>query len=104
MLSSVLHSFKRIASGGLLLFAASLSPCAVAQTSPESLLIGTGDQLHIQVMDTPQMEQHPRVTDAGEVPIEGAGNVKVAGLTPAGAAIAIQNSLIDEAARGRGDD
>ena len=40
------------------------------------------------------MEQHPRVTDTGEVPIEGAGNIKVAGLTPAGAAIAIQNSLI----------
>src|ERR1039458_1265741 len=94
MLNSVLRSFKRIASGGLLILAASLSLCAVAQAPHESLLIGSGDQLHIQVLDTPEMEQHPRVTDAGEVPIEGAGNVKVAGLTPAGAATAIQNSLI----------
>ena len=44
--------------------------------------------------DTPEMEQHPRVTDAGEVPIEGAGNVKVAGLTPAEAAAAIQDRLV----------
>jgi polysaccharide export outer membrane protein len=60
----------------------------------ESLLIGPGDQLHIQVADTPEMDQHPRVTDAGEVPIEAVGNVQVAGLTPAAAAIALQNRLI----------
>lgn len=65
-----------------------------AQTARESLLIGAGDLLHIQVADTPEMEQHARVTDAGEVPIEGAGNVKVTGLTPAAAAIAIQNQLV----------
>ena len=40
------------------------------------------------------MEQHPRVTDAGEVPIKAVGNVKVAGLTPAEAAAAIQNQLV----------
>jgi protein involved in polysaccharide export with SLBB domain len=34
---------------------------------PETLLIGPGDQLHIQVVDTPELEQHPRVTDAGEI-------------------------------------
>jgi polysaccharide export outer membrane protein len=60
----------------------------------ESLLIGAGDQLHIQVADTPDMDQHPRVTDSGEVPIVGAGNVKVAGFTPYEAASAIQNQLI----------
>ena len=60
----------------------------------ESLLIGPGDQLHIQVADTPEMDQHPRVTDAGEVPIEGVGNVQVAGLTPAAAAVVLQNRLI----------
>lgn len=63
-------------------------------TASESLLIGPGDQLRIQVADTPEMDQHPRVTDAGEIPIEAAGNVKVAGLTPADAATAIQNQLI----------
>jgi polysaccharide export outer membrane protein len=64
-------------------------------TASESLLIGPGDQLHIQVADTPEMDLHPRVTDAGEVPIEAVGNVHVAGLTPAAAEIAMQNRLID---------
>jgi polysaccharide export outer membrane protein len=72
---------------GLLLGAAPL-------VASESLLIGPGDQLHIQVADTPEMEQHPRVTDAGEIPVEAVGNVKVAGLTPANAATAIQDRLI----------
>ena len=94
MLNSNSFSFKRIVEGSLLMFAVCASLTAIAHASSESLLIGPGDLLHIQVADTPEMEQHPRVTDAGEVPIEGAGNVKVAGLTPADAAVAIQNSLI----------
>lgn len=94
MLSSVRSSLMRIAGSCLLMLAASLSLNAVAQVASESLLIGPGDELHVQVLDTPEMEQHPRVTDAGAVPIEGAGDVRVAGLTPAGAAIAIQNALI----------
>jgi polysaccharide biosynthesis/export protein len=65
-----------------------------AHATPETLLIGSGDQLHVQIADTPEMDQHPRVTDAGEVPIEGAGNVKVVGLTPATAAKVIQEQLI----------
>jgi polysaccharide export outer membrane protein len=76
------------------LLLASLMIVAPRAASSESLLIGPGDQLHIQVVDTPEMEQHPRVTDSGEIPIEGAGNVKVAGLTPAQAAIVVQNRLI----------
>lgn len=73
---------------GLLLAGAALA------ATPESLLIGPGDLLHVQVADTPEMDQHPRVTDAGEVPIEGVGNVKVSGLTPATAAIVIHDRLI----------
>lgn len=72
---------------GILLSTAPLS-------ASESLLIGPGDQLHIQVVDTPEMDQHPRVTDAGEVPIQAVGDVKVAGFTPAEAATAVQNQLI----------
>jgi polysaccharide export outer membrane protein len=67
---------------------------SVAYAASESLLIGSGDLLHVQVADTPEMDQHPRVTDAGEVPIQGAGNVKVAGMTPAAAARAIEQQLI----------
>lgn len=66
----------------------------LAHAGPETLLIGPGDQLHVQIADTPEMDQHPRVTDAGEVPIEGAGNVNVSGLTPAAAAKVIQDQLI----------
>jgi polysaccharide export outer membrane protein len=70
-----------------------LAAVAFSET-PETLLIGPGDQLHVQVVDTPELEQHPRVTDAGEVPLAGVGNVKVAGLTPSAAASAIQGRLI----------
>lgn len=61
----------------------------------ESLLIGPGDVLHVQVADTPELDQHPRVTDAGEVPIQGVGNVKVANLTPSDASVVIRDRLID---------
>lgn len=60
----------------------------------ESLLIGPGDQLHVQVLDTPEMDQHPRVTDSGEIPLVGIGTLKVAGLTPAAAAQRIQAQLV----------
>jgi polysaccharide export outer membrane protein len=62
--------------------------------SPETLLIGPGDTLHVQVLDTPEMEQHPRVTDAGEIPLIGVGNLKVSGLTPAEAASKIRERFI----------
>lgn len=71
----------------------SISGAASAATS-ESLLIGPGDTLHVQVLDTPELEQHPRVTDAGEIPLIGIGNLKVAGLTPGAAAEEIRERLI----------
>jgi polysaccharide export outer membrane protein len=61
--------------------------------SAETLLIGPGDMLHIQVFDTPEMEQHARVTDDGNVPLIFLGNVHVAGLTPEGAARVIETQL-----------
>jgi polysaccharide export outer membrane protein len=60
----------------------------------ESLLIGPGDRLFIHVNDTPEVDQHPTVTDSGEVPVIGVGNVKVSGFTPAGAAVIIHDRLI----------
>jgi len=65
-----------------------------ANAQRESLLIGPGDALHIQVYDTPEMEQRARVTDGGEVPISFIGNVKVAALTPGQAGKAIEQKLI----------
>jgi polysaccharide export outer membrane protein len=55
----------------------------------ESLLIGRGDLLHIAVFREPDLEQKIRVKDSGEIDLDLAGTVKVAGLTPADAAKAI---------------
>lgn len=63
-------------------------------SAQESLLIGPGDQLHIQAFDTPEFEQHVRVTDAGNVPLQLIGNIHVAGLTPAQASELIDAKLI----------
>jgi polysaccharide export outer membrane protein len=80
---------------------ASLLLCCVAliaapqnHAKAESLLIGPGDQLHIQVFATPDLEQHPRVTDAGDVPLMLLGNIRVTGLTPAQAAATIEKDLV----------
>lgn len=59
----------------------------------ESLLIGPGDALHIQVFDTPELDQHARVTDSGEVPLMFIGNQKLGGLTPANAARKVEEAL-----------
>lgn len=61
----------------------------------ESLLIGPGDMLHVVVFDEPELEQHARVTDSGELPLLMGGNVKVAALTPEAAAAAISKALVD---------
>jgi polysaccharide export outer membrane protein len=66
------------------------APC-LAQ---ESLLIGPGDLIQVNVMDTPEMEQQVRVTDDGSVPLAYIGSVHVAGQTPATAATMIEGALI----------
>jgi len=75
------------------LLLASLAISGLAATT-ETLLIGPGDRIFIHVNDTPEMDQHPNVTDVGEVPVVGVGNVKVSGLTPAAAATTIHDGLI----------
>ena len=80
-----------------LLFCIATALIAVAQqptSTQESLLIGCGDLLSIRILDTPELEQHPRVEDSGKIPLTGAGQLEVAGLTPAQAAAKIQDALI----------
>ncbi len=80
----------------VLLASAFVTAATMAQTtapSSESILIGAGDSLHVQVFDTPEMDQHARVTDDGNVPIIFLGNVHVAGLTPELAARTIETQL-----------
>jgi polysaccharide export outer membrane protein len=72
-----------------------LPPAAGAPSvQQESLLIGPGDVLHVQVVEAPEMEQHVRVTDNGMIPLVGAGDVKVGGMTVAAAETAIHDHLI----------
>lgn len=72
-----------------------------AQTSPaspvpgnESLVIGPGDLLHVQFYDTPELEQHPRVNDAGVAPLLFLGPVMLAGKTPSEAATLIASLMV----------
>ena len=76
-----------------LVFSALTVPCLAQQ---ESLLIGPGDLIQVDVMDTPEMEQQVRVTDDGTVPLAYIGNIHVAGETPAEAAAGIQKALIEK--------
>jgi polysaccharide export outer membrane protein len=69
---------------------------AITCLAQESLLIGAGDLIQVNVMDTPEMEQQVRVTDEGSVPLAYIGSIHVAGQTPAAAAAAIQKALIDK--------
>jgi polysaccharide export outer membrane protein len=73
--------------------AAAILAVSAALGQNETLLIGPGDSLHVQVFDTPELEQHARVTDAGDMPLVIGGNVHVAGLTPAQAAHSIEDTL-----------
>jgi polysaccharide export outer membrane protein len=82
----------RVAALISLLFAGVFGSVAGGQ---DTLLIAPGDLLHIQVADTPEMDEDARVTDQGLVPIVGIGDVKVAGLSPSDAATIVHDKLID---------
>ena len=69
------------------------SPTLIPRVSPESLLIGRGDQISINVYGEPDQYQAVYVDDAGNVPLQMGGTVHVAGLTPEQAAKAISDHL-----------
>jgi polysaccharide biosynthesis/export protein len=62
----------------------------------ESLLIGPGDLIQVDVLDTPEMEQQVRVMDDGSAALAYVGNVQIGGKTPAAAAEAIRLLLISK--------
>jgi polysaccharide biosynthesis/export protein len=62
----------------------------------ESLLIGPGDMVHILVMDSPELEQHSRITDSGEVPLMMGGSIKIGGETPEQAADTIGKYMVNQ--------
>jgi polysaccharide export outer membrane protein len=76
------------------LFAVMAGTVFAQSPSTNSLLIRPGDNLHISVLDTPEMDQYARVTDAGDVPVQGIGSVQVANMSPAEAATAIHDRYV----------
>jgi polysaccharide export outer membrane protein len=76
------------------LFLLLLSSAIRLPAQNETLLIGPGDLLHLQVYDTPEMEQRARVTDGGTIPFSFLGSVSVSGLTPEQAAGQIEQRLV----------
>lgn len=78
----------------ILLGAGMLLQSSSAQT--ESLLIGPGDLVQVDVIDTPELQQQVRVGDAGTIPLAFLGQVKVAGQTPSAAAATIAKALIEK--------
>jgi len=76
-----------------LLLAMSWTGAAQSPTG-NSLLISPGDELHISILDMPDMDQTPRVTDAGDVPVQGIGSVRVVNMTPGEAASAIHDRFV----------
>jgi polysaccharide export outer membrane protein len=76
--------------GALVILMASLS---AAWGQKDSILIGPGDVIHIQVLEAPSLEQHVRVTDAGTIPLILGGEVKIGGLDAAAGATSIARAL-----------
>ncbi len=73
---------------------------AQTQTAPgpdsnqaPKIAIGAGDQLSIDVFDTPELSSTVRVSQTGEVNLNVLGNIHVAGLTPNQAARKIESEL-----------
>jgi len=73
---------------------AAQTPGAVQNGGTESLVIGPGDLLHVQFYDTPELEQHPRVNDAGAAPLLFLGPVMLTGKTPGEAATLIEGLMV----------
>jgi polysaccharide export outer membrane protein len=70
-----------------------ITTCIAAQQT-ESLLIGPGDLVQIHVLDTPELDQAVRVTDAGTISLTVGGDVKIVSDTPSQAAREIEKSLL----------
>jgi polysaccharide export outer membrane protein len=62
----------------------------------ESMLIGPGDLIYVEVFDTPELAQTVRVSDAGTVRLELIGDLKLGGETPVVAAKLVEKALVDK--------
>ncbi len=74
----------------------SITAHAVPLPKQESLLIGPGDLLHVSVLREPELEEHVRVRDSGDVNLPLIGDVRVASLDPDTAADKIASLYLRE--------
>ena len=65
----------------------------IPRNQTETLLIAPGEMVHIEVLGEEDLEQHARVSDAGDIRLKTGVSVHVAGLSIAAAAETIQNAL-----------
>lgn len=80
--------------GAALAQQAALSPENPASPVRNTLLIGPGDELHVQVFDTPNMDETARVGDDGRMPLLMGGMIEVNALTPGEAARRVEAALV----------
>jgi polysaccharide export outer membrane protein len=66
-----------------------------AAAQQDKLQIGPGDLVHVVVFDTPELEQHPRISESGDAHLEFLGEIHLGGMTPSEAAREIEQKLID---------
>jgi polysaccharide biosynthesis/export protein len=76
-----------------LILAVAVSAQTLQKRPTETIVIGPGDLLHVLVFDTPEMDQHPRVTDGGDIPLYFVGDIHVGGMSPEEAALAVEDAL-----------
>jgi polysaccharide export outer membrane protein len=69
------------------------APVVLPLAAPESLLLSAGDLIHITVFDVPELDQHTRISDSGEVNLALIPKINIAGLVPAQAGQRISNLL-----------
>jgi polysaccharide export outer membrane protein len=61
----------------------------------ETLPIGPGDLLQVVVLEAPNLDQHARVSDTGDLPLILGGNINLSGMTPFEAAQKIHARLVE---------
>ena len=70
--------------------------CAFAVAQRESVVIGPGDKVRVQVYDTPEMDQNVLVDDVGNAPLLFVGPVALGGKTPDEAAQIVKNVMVQK--------
>ena len=64
-------------------------------SSTESILIGPGDELSVEVLDTPELTDSVHVSDSGEIRLKTGTVLEVEGMSPFRASRAVEQALID---------